>query len=40
MTFRLSITNKEKIKIKQFIFGFCWMLSCQIITSDLGVTTE
>ncbi len=27
-------------KIKEFIFAFCWMLSCQIIVSDLGIYTD
>jgi hypothetical protein len=27
-------------KIKSFLFAFCWMLSCQIIVSDLGIYTE
>jgi hypothetical protein len=27
-------------KLKQFIFAFCWMLSCEIIGSDFGINTE
>jgi hypothetical protein len=27
-------------KIREFIWGFCWMLSCEIIGNDLGINTE
>jgi hypothetical protein len=27
-------------KIREFIFGFCWILTCEIIASDLGINTE
>ena len=26
-------------KFKDFVFAFCWMLSCDIIFSDLGLLT-
>lgn len=26
--------------LREFLFAFCWMLSAQIIVSDLGISVE
>jgi len=27
-------------KLKHFVWGFCWMLACQVIVSDLGIVSD